>query len=402
NSQLLWRADEGVSVGSTWDGVAWAERARSLAPLIRSLRAEGELRFAMAPDVRDEAGAAGLFRLAAPLGGARPPSLVELIEVHEELAAADPSVAWAAANSNGAFAILSRLDPAIIADVLSPDTRFVGVGLPPTGNAEVTADGLVVSGRWPVVSGASSADWFLLHCVLRENGVTRTTGSLLDARFVPVPASAVSVEDTWRGVMAVRGSGSNAVSVEHFVVPDDRSVGMVAASTSSEPVDLLNAASPLAVQSLELAAVAVGIGRSALAAATAQAGARISVVNKSGWAEWSSVQHTIAAADMAIETTRAGLHTVTAQAERELSRGPLSMESRARVHTIADHAFRAMRHTVSDLFTVGSIDALRPGHGLEQALRDVHGFSVQWERYRRFQYVAGRALLGADPNDPLF
>jgi alkylation response protein AidB-like acyl-CoA dehydrogenase len=366
------------------------------------LRAEGELRFAMAPGVLAEAGAAGLFRLAVPVDGTRPPSVVELIDVHEELAAADPSVAWAAANSNGAFALLSRFDPAIIPDVLSPDTRFVGVGLPPTGTADVTADGLVVSGRWPVVSGAPSADWFVLHCVLREGGANRTTGSLVDARFVPVPASAVKVEDTWRGVMAVRGSGSNAVSVDQFVVPEDRSIRMVAAATSSEPVDLLNAASPLAVQSLELAALAVGIGRSALAAAIAQAGARISAVSGTGWAEWSSVQNTIAGADMAIETTRAGLHAIAAQAERELSSGDLSTASRARVHTIADHAFRAMRHAVSDLFTVGSVDALRAGHGLEQALRDVHGFSVQWERYRRLQYVAGRALLGADPDDPLF
>ena len=57
---------------------------------------------------------------------------------------------------------------------------------------------------------------------------------------------------------------------------------------------------------------------------------------------------------------------------------------------------------MSRLFTAGSIDALHAGHGLEQALRDVHGFSVQWERYRRLHFEAGRVLLGASPRDPQF
>ncbi len=72
------------------------------------------------------------------------------------------------------------------------------------------------------------------------------------------------------------------------------------------------------------------------------------------------------------------------------------------MHALADHSMRVGRQTVSDLFTVGSVDAIHEGHGLERALRDVHGFGVQWERYRNKQFQAGAAMLGAEIEDPTF
>lgn len=167
-------------------------------------------------------------------------------------------------------------------------------------------------------------------------------------------------------------------------------------------MDLLNAASPLGLHSLDLAAVAVGIGRAALHAATEQAGHRVSVVNQTGWADWSSVQDTIARVDASVHTARDGLFALVQRAEAELAGPGLAPTTQARLHAIADHTLRSMRHAVSDAFTAGSVDALRSGHPLEQSLRDVHAFSVQWERYRRLQYAAGRVLLGRPANNPLF
>jgi alkylation response protein AidB-like acyl-CoA dehydrogenase len=383
----------------------WLELTTTLTPLIAAYRTQAEATFRMAPEVRQKVGETGLFRLAHPPGPTRPDiSLNEFIRVHEELAFADPSVAWASCNSNAAVLLLGRLRADRIADVLAPSTTFIGLGLPPTGRAEQRSGVLHVSGRWPVISGSNDADWFMLNCVLHGDGVAESTGSILSAKFVPVPKAAVTVEDTWQGVIAVRGSGSNAVSVDGYDLPEDRAVALFGAKPPKrDALTVMDATSPFAMLSLQMAALAAGIGRSAMEAAVKQAGRRVSVVNQTNWFEWPAVQNTVASAQIAIDSTRASLFELTAHCQIEIDdSGILTDYTKGLAHALADHAFRTVRHAVSDLFTVGSVDALRSGHGLEQALRDIHGFGVQWERYRRLHYSAGRVFLGAPANDPLF
>ena len=386
-------------------GTPWLERAASLTPLIAARRTPAEAAFRMTPDVRQKVGAAGLFRVGSPVDGTLPMiSLEEFIRVQEELAFADPSVAWAALNSNGAVLLLGRLPTELVPDVLSPSTTFVGVGLPPTGQAERADGTLRVSGRWPVVSGADDADWFMLHCIVRDAGMPDASGAPSETKFVPVPRSAVTVEDTWRGVVAVRGSGSNAVSIDAYELSEGRAVSLFGTNPiRRHALSLIDATSPFALHSLELAAIAAGIGRTAMHAALEQAGTRVSVATQASWADWPAVQNTVATAQMAIDGTRLSVFALASRCQTELDEnGLLSDQTKAHVHALADHAVRVMRYAVSDLFTVGSIDALRPGHGLEQSVRDIHGFSVQWERYRRLHYSAGRVMLGLTANDPLF
>lgn len=380
----------------------WLDRARALTPLLIEHRRAAEQSYRMAPPVRKAVGEASLFRMPVPLDATiGPPTILDAVAVHEELAFADPSVAWAASNSLGATLMLSRLPPSVQAEILAPSTTFVGAGLPPTGRAERRDGGLWVTGSWPVVSGSADADWFMLHCTGEAAGAPGSAGTILDARFVAVPASAVTVSDTWRGVMAVQGSGSNAISVEGCLVPSERAIALFGSETDGA-IDQLSARSPFALTSLALAAVAVGIGRAALEAAVEQASTRRSIVSHAYWSEWPGVQDTAASATLAVRAARTTLFEVTAQIEAEVNAGTLLPTTVAQAHAMADHAFRTMRHSVSDLYTIGSVDVLRAGNRLEQSLRDLHGHSVNWERYRRLQFAAGRALLGAPANDPLF
>ncbi len=380
----------------------WIRKAVELSPLIRSCRSGGEAAYRMSPEAVEALGDAGLFRLAIPVES-DVVSLTELIEVHEQLGYADPSLAWASANSNGAAALIGRLPHEHGRDLIGSETRFIGVGLPPTGRADVRGEELTVSGRWPLVSGSADADWFVVNCIFHnEQGAPQSAGALVEARFVLVPARDVAVEDTWRGVIAVRGSGSNAIKIEGAVVPLARSISMTGPSVATDSVSLMNAAAPVAIAMLEIAAISIGIGRSAVEAAITQAGARISIVNQAGWADWPSVQNTVATVDMAVVAARAALYSIVKDAQQELLDGVLTPTTRARLYSVTEHAMLSMRHGVSDLFTVGSVDSLRSGHGLEQSLRDIHAFGVNWERYRRLHYAAGRALLGSDPKEPIF
>lgn len=380
----------------TVDDTAVLETVTHHTDLIARERSIGEADASMSAAVFDALGPEKVFRVMGPdvdvtLGG--------VARMLEQLAFADPSVAWAAANSMAVSGMCRAVTESVATEVLDDRHWFYGVGLPPTGRVEIDGDAGVVSGRWPVVSGCERASFFALNCVVHDAAGPVKNGPVPEMRFALVPRSAVDIERTWEAVMAVRGSGSHAVSVERAEVDEGALIGMGAPGREPSPWDHLP---QFAGQSVALAAVAIGIARAALQATITQAGSRVSVANGSAWVDYPSVQNSVASAEIAVESSRTYLFELADTCWRELAVDDLQPRTRARLHAIADHALRTGRESVSNLFAAGSVDAVRSGHVLEQCLRDIHGFSVQWERYRSFHYDAGRVLMGADPNHPLF
>lgn len=302
------------------------------------------------------------------------------------------------ANSNAIGAVAVHLDEDAGREIYDTDASY-GFGLAPVGQLRPTDGGYELRGRWPVVSGCHGAAWFLMASLVFDGDSPKLANELPVMRFAAVPASAVEIEETWNDVVAVRGSGSHAVSVAPVFVPEAMVVDLLAPPRFNRPRFQVPM---MAGQSLALAAIAIGIARSAVEAAVAQSRDRVSIVSGTGWREWASVQNSVASADIEVLSARAGLFEVASDLWAAIERGGDTSMERARAHAIADHAMRIGRESVSRVFTAGSVDALHAGHGLEIALRNVHGFSVQWERYRRFHYEAGRVLMGAEPNDPLF
>lgn len=377
------------------------EAARALTPVLRQHRAFGEEHARMAPEAHAAIHDAGLFTMTAPRElGAFEVSFPEEIAALEEIAFADPSAGWVIGNSNAISAVTVRIDETAGRQLLADPHASFGFGLAATGELREVDGGYELRGRWPVVSGAHGAAWFLMASRIFDGDEPRLVNELPVVRFAAVPAEAVAIEDTWSDVVAVRGSGSHAVSVAPTFVPG----GLIADVQTAPRIDRPRFQVPMMVgQSMMLGAIATGIARSAVDAAVSQARERVSIVSGTGWREWPAVQDSIAASEVAVLSARAGLLEVASDLWATLDAGEeLAPEQKARAHAMGDHAMRMGRETVSRVFTTGSVDALHEGHGLEIALRNVHGFSVQWERYRRFQYQAGRVLMGAEPNDPTF
>lgn len=358
-------------------------------PLVAAERAASETAFRMSPAVFGALGPTDVFRVLAP-GVATDVSLEVWVDLLIDLAIADPAIGWAAMNSNGAASQLYKLDPSVAEEILADGNHFFGAGLPPVGKMRRDGDHMMISGRWPVVSGCEVASWFALNCV--EDGSEDPAGGM---GFVFVPADAIEIERTWMDVIAVRGSGSHAVTVDEVRVPDTAVARIFAPDVTERD---FSGFPPFGLQSLTIAAMAVGIGAAAVQAAIDQASTRVSVASGQGWIDYPSVQNSMASADIAIHCARAGLLEVCRTADSELAdEGSIGERTHAHLHSIADHSLRTARTHVSDLFAVGSVDAIHQGHLLEQSLRDLHGFSVQWERYRQFHYDAGRVLLGGTP-----
>lgn len=189
-----------------------AEVADSVS-LLRAERRSAEEAYGMTPSVMGHLGPLGVFRLMA---SDRSVSVAEYIRVLEGLAYGDPSVAWAAANSNGAASVTRLLPPELAAEMLASDNWFYGVGFPPCGTAVRKGNTLQVSGRWPVVSGCEHASYFVLNSVVRDESEPVDLDGPPLMTYVVVPKSEVVIERTWVGVNAVRGSGSHAVTIEGF------------------------------------------------------------------------------------------------------------------------------------------------------------------------------------------
>jgi alkylation response protein AidB-like acyl-CoA dehydrogenase len=372
--------------------------AEEFTPLIINHRSEAEALFRMSPAVFDALGPTGIFRLMAPDRGDEL-TLPMLVRTIEQLGFADPSVAWAAVNSNLASMRLGKLSKENAGAYLDQKNWFFATGLAPTGVVNFEEGVPVMSGRWPVVSGCEIASFIFLNCRIQDNGEPRMADGSPAVAFTVVPASLVTVHPTWRDSTAIRGSGSHSVSIDRVELPG---LHLLAASDPFVQPTIFEHIPNVTFHSLLLAALALGIGRAALEGAIGQAGQRLSAATGAKWIDYPSVQNTISSAEMAVLTARAGYTEVTSQYWTEVQHRDVSLRTRARIQSLVDHVFRVMRSTVSDLFTTGSVDAVRSGHILEQSLRDIHGFGVQWEKYRRLQFEAGRVLMGAEPTDPLF
>src|SRR4051812_20945710 len=89
------------------------DRARRLTPLIQAHRNEGEQAGRMAPAVHAALVDSRLYEAAAPVEvGGDEISLLDEVRIADELAYADPSVAWCVLNSWACGPAASRIKPA--------------------------------------------------------------------------------------------------------------------------------------------------------------------------------------------------------------------------------------------------------------------------------------------------
>ncbi len=132
----------------------------------------------------------------------------------------------------------------------------------PFGEAVVEGDGLVVTGRWPYMSGIEFADWVIVCPKVRRDGGEP------ELVLVAIPRSELGVEDTWFSV-GMQATGSNTVVADGVFVPAHR-IGDRAAVFGGRPGDPsaeppVPGLAPLpAVNGLTFVAPALGAARGAL------------------------------------------------------------------------------------------------------------------------------------------
>lgn len=101
----------------------------------------------------------------------------------------------------------------------NPDT-LVSSSYAPTGRAQLTDGGYLLSGKWSFSSGCDHAAWVLLGGL-----VFNDEGNVVDFKTFLVPREKYEIKDVWN-VVGLRGTGSNDIVVEETFVPHTFTLSM--------------------------------------------------------------------------------------------------------------------------------------------------------------------------------
>ena len=374
--------------------------ARELSPHLTRDRSAAEDAAGMTDAVRAVAGPAGMFRLLAPreVGGLEL-SLPEFYDVIEELAAADPTVAWHATNSSATCRLTGMLGEAERAELFRELDYPYGWAVAPSGRA------VCYRRRLPAVRPMGIRDRDQPCALVRpgRSGRTRTVGvrrraAPPDARMFFVRRADLEVHPTFRDATAMRGTGSNAASVEDLFVPG----GFVVRITDPPQVDRpLYRLPPFAHVMTTCGAMGIGFVRSALAGSIELMGRKNSSMTGAGHYDQPPVKGTIADADAEVRALRAGMRDCTAELWDAVMHTPeVDLPTRARLYASGIHTLNRSRSIVSDLYVSSSSVVYAGRNPVERSLRDAHALAaaIQGAPFAGVRLAAGRVLLGHEPD----
>jgi indole-3-acetate monooxygenase len=206
---------------------ALLEAIRRLTPEITRRTAEIEAARALPDDLFQKIAATGILRAVRPteLGGAEY-RLPDMIPVLEELGRADASTAWSFMIASSAPIVWQRLDRKLLHAVFSsnPDA-LTRAGVTPKPGVTKIDGGLMVNGRWPLLSGSYKPDWIFIGGIVSEKdgAPAKNAEGQPDVRFVFLPASDVKILDTWDSI-GLRSTESHDVTIENKLVSENWSV----------------------------------------------------------------------------------------------------------------------------------------------------------------------------------
>lgn len=289
------------------------------------------------------------------------------------------AVLWAA---HGRFAALLPEEGQKEIWSAGPDVRIAAALMPPSGNASRVPGGWLLRGEWELASGIDHAHWVLLTA-------PETDGPGRPARVFAVPASLVTVRDTWHAT-GLRATGSNTVVLGPTVVPDGRSVPLTVllAGGGTEGLPRCHAAPAHLAGGLMFCAPAVGAARRALTVWTGWA--RTAAPGGAPPLDRPSAQERLARSAVEIEAAGLLLRTAAERADT----GAVTVQAVAAnrrdaavavdwLATAVDRLFRTggahlrdaegeLRRHWSDILTVASHGALRLEPAAEAFARSLY------------------------------
>ncbi len=347
-------------------------RAVALQPLLREQAARGESDRVLPVEIVDALAEAGVFRLLTPRRyGGYETDLRTLTEVSEALGEGDGSAAWVGMIISVTNWLACLFPDKAQEEVFGtdPDARVTGVAAP-MGMGERVPGGWRVSGKWSYNSGAPHATWAAVGALLKDD-----SGAVVDQALVLIPASELTVEDTWY-TAGMKATASNTLIGRDVFVPEHRVLSVPAAAEGAYPRASRDEAlygstfGPMLL--LCLVGPLLGLGRAAMQAAVEAAAQKpLSFTVHSRQADSVGVQIQLAEAALKLETAR--LHTYRAVDEVDqaaASGGPLDYAARAHVRARAGFAAQQVLEAIGTLLNVHGASSFADASPLQRIWRD--------------------------------
>lgn len=377
------------------------QAARALGPTIKEAREETESQRRVAEAIVRGLVDSQLCRLAVPseLGGLELDPVAAL-EVYEELARAEASVAWI---------VWSSSLPCMFGRFLSAEARHEIFGDPewmyassirPTGRV-VTLEGgrCRLTGRWSLVSGSMHAEWICLLCMTEVDGELKKVEGQHEIRGVFVRKGEYEIVDTWH-VGGLRGTGSHDVIAEGAEVPPERTFGLVDPSQLDLPIGRHPIGCTMASG---LASICLGMAQAAVDAVTELAASDAGGEGVPALRDRPMAQYLTAASAARIAAHRTHLHHTLRTVWNAAEKGsPWTQGDLGAVWGAAVTAARECQRAVSRMYQTGGANSLYSDWSLERAHRDIHAALHHFVIQPFWLEQAGRAHFGLEPTHPFY
>jgi alkylation response protein AidB-like acyl-CoA dehydrogenase len=374
-------------------------RVRELAPRIAAAAPEIERTRRVPEDLLDALHGAALYRMLIPRrygGGELHP--LAFMRTLQALARADASVAWNIGQNAVCAIVAAYLEPGV-AQAIFGDPRAVLAWGPAQGpvRAVVCDGGYRVSGRWSFASGMRQATWLGPQCpVFEADGSPRRAGDEhRRKRVFLIPAAAARLEDIW-DVIGLRGTASDAFSVEDLFVPEAYSVHRESTVENREP-GWLYCFSIHNLFSCGFASIALGVAQAMLEAFVELAAHKVPRGMRNAVRENAVVQGGVARARAKLDSAEAYLmHSVAEICDAVQATRAVTLEQRMRIRLCSTHAIHCAREAGEFAYEAAGATAVFAAQPFERRFRDLHTIAQQLQgRAAHFETV-GRHLLGLD------
>lgn len=373
-------------------------RVRELAPRIAAVAADIERSRRVPDDLLDALHAAGFYRMFIPrrYGGVEAHPLAFMRTV-QALARADASIAWNIGQNAVCAMVAAYLDPGV-AQAVFGDPRAVLAWGPPQGPVRAVAceGGYRVSGRWSFASGMRQATWLGPQCAVSEaDGRPRSGAPHRCKRVFLIPASAARVEDVW-DVIGLRGTASDAFSVEELFVPEAYSVHRDSPAENREP-GWLYCFTIHNLFACGFASIALGVAQEMLDQFVALAATKVARGMRNPVRENAVVQAGVARARAQLDSAEAWLmHSVAEICEAVQATREVTLEQRMRMRLCSTHAIHCAREAGAFAYEAAGASAVFAANPFERRFRDLHTIAQQLQgRASHFETV-GQHLLGLE------
>ncbi len=377
------------------------ERVRAILPIIEASRDWADEHGRMAPVVLAATREAGLYMATAPVevGGSNTP-LPDLVQIFEDLGYHDATVGWHAGNSYGITAhLVMYLDEPLRSQIVHEGCGPFGFAGAPSGRARQVDGGYVLSGTWPFMTGSLDAAWADLHgFVVDEQGNQQTLAGQPDLRSFLLPAEDFAVGSSWTNAAAMRGTGSNSVTVTDVFVPNERAISLIQ-RPERRVSSVYYRFSPAAAQ-VPNAAMVLGLTHRVVDEVIAILRTKVAGYSGQAYRESLSMQRELGAAMATVEGLHHAMMAVAADTWQRMLDRNIDNDVRRRAFTTNLWVFDTCRRVATDTMVLATSTVYANWNVIEKSVRDIHAICAASEPLRMYQEAAGRVLLGMPPNAP--